>query len=187
MNLFEQFARRAWSTVVFCDGLPNAASCTEVIGYGSIGVANGIALRRRQLYVVASRDRSLHIYDRTSKEDPTSLHLRAIVPTMNSGCDNIDVDEESGEMYLGCHPNALAVLGHFRNKSVAAPTQVLRVTPPTTTTTTAKGNENYLVEELLYSHGEDLSGSSVAVVHKKEKMFVGGVFDEGVLMCPYHK
>jgi arylesterase/paraoxonase len=162
----EDYLRRSISTVVHYDGerFIEAAS--------GIRYPNGIGVSRdgETLFVASTTGGSVLVF----AIDPESGTLEEFgTIEIGSGVDNIDVDED-GDLWIGAHPKLLTFVQHTGDASRIAPSQVIWIGDP--------DGQAPLVEEILLSLGEDLSGSSVAAVHGN-RLLVGSVMDEGMLDC----
>jgi len=164
-HMKEDFLRLARSHVVYFDGT-NYTVVDDGIRY-----ANGIMLSRdrRHLFVAATTDRTLRSYK--ILEDGTLSP--AVVLPMNTGVDNIEVDEQ-GNLWIGAHPKLLSFMLHAGDETRRAPSQVLKLVPD--------GVGNFRSEEVLLSAGADLSASSVGA-RVGNRLLVGGVFDPVFLDC----
>lgn len=137
---------------------------------GGMIYANGINVSAdgETLYVAEFLGRRVNVFER-NPETGVLTHRRAI--PVRTGADNIEIDE-SGDLWIGAHPRVFDFLAHAEDESVNAPSHVIRVDP-----------ETGQVATVLYTHGEELSGSSVAAPFGYQ-FVVGGVFDSRVLICP---
>lgn len=162
----EDYLQRSIATVVYYDGegFVEAAS--------GLRYPNGINVSGdgKTLYVASTTGGSLLVF----RIDPESATLeeRGTIE-IGSGLDNIEVDRQ-GDLWIGAHPKLLTFVQHAGDADQIAPAQVFQVRDP--------DGEAPLVEEVLLSLGEDLSGSSVGAVHG-DRLLVGAVFDEGILDC----
>ncbi len=165
-RLIEEYGRRRIANVVFYDGeqFGEAAS--------GIGYPNGINVSRdgRTLYLAATVERTLHVYDR----DPgtNKLSLKEKLP-LETGVDNIEIDQQGG-LWIGAHPKLLSFVKHAQDPSRISPSQVLHLT--------FLAGGGYVVEEVFADSGEALSASSVASVFGR-RMLIGAVFDPKILDC----
>jgi len=124
----------------------------------------------KTLYVGSTTGGSVFVF----RIDPASPIVEARgASEIGTGVDNIEVDRE-GDLWIGAHPKLLTFVQHTGDASRIAPSQVIRVAAP--------DSEAPLVEEVLLSLGEDLSGSSVAAV-QGDRLLVGSVMDDGILDC----
>ncbi|MFW5877049.1 MAG: strictosidine synthase family protein [Myxococcota bacterium] len=153
------------SNVVHWDGTDMRVVAEDLV------FANGVALSQdgEEAYVAETLGNAIRIYDR----DPANGHL-TLRDTIDvgTGADNIDVDAE-GHLWVGAHPKMLRFVEHAEDPSKRSPSQVLRVNVQT---------EEPQVETRWLDMGEELSGSSVAVVHQG-KMLIGSVFEPHILIC----
>lgn len=153
-----------------------------VIGTGQIGFydgnktaileegiryANGITLSPdgSKIYVAACTDGSILSYNR----EPFSAIGKI---KCNTGVDNLEWDIE-GNLWVGAHTKMLVFLGHSKDANKRSPSEVLKISFP-------KGQKE-VVTQVYLNDGNPLSGSSVAAPYKG-KIYVGGVFDDGVLV-----
>jgi arylesterase/paraoxonase len=106
--------------------------------------------------------------------DPASgrLERRRAIET-GTGLDNIEVDEK-GDLWIGAHPKLLTFVQHAADETRLSPSQVIRIGD--------SDSDAPVVEEVLLSLGDDLSGSSVAAA-SGDRLLVGSVMDEGILDC----
>ncbi|KAM3873663.1 serum paraoxonase/arylesterase 2-like [Diretmus argenteus] len=72
--------------------------------------ANGINISpdTRHVYVVDLLDNNVHVLER--KPDHGLVSVKSVA--VGSVCDNVEVDPETGDLWLGCHPNAWKALMH---------------------------------------------------------------------------
>lgn len=140
------------------------------IAAGGLIYANGINVSAdgATLYVSEFLGRSVNVYER-DLETGALVHRRSI--PVRTGADNIEMDE-SGHLWIGAHPRVFDFLAHAEDETALAPSHVIRVDP-----------ETGQVETVLYTHGEELSGSSVGAPYGYQ-FVVGAVFDSQVLICP---
>ncbi len=138
----------------------------EILAKG-IRYANGVTLspNGKKIYVAACTDGSILAYDVHPFKQVEKIKC-------NTGVDNLTWDEE-GNLWVGAHPKMLAFLSHAKNAAKRSPSEVLKITFP-------KGKKA-IVNQMYLNDGNPLSGSSVAVPYNG-KLFVGGVFDDGVLV-----
>ncbi|KAK7111887.1 serum paraoxonase/arylesterase 1-like isoform X2 [Littorina saxatilis] len=128
--------------------------------------ANGIAMSKdgQYIYVAPCLGQEIRVF-RRNKDN--SLTLQQIFPLYTIP-DNIQVDHTTGDLYVGCHPIAYKVLLHMEEPSEhLAPSQVLQLRVKDGNITSA--------QELLYDHGELISGSTSALVYNR-KLLVGSIF-----------
>jgi arylesterase/paraoxonase len=92
---------------------------------------------------------------------------------LGTGLDNIDIDD-AGNLWIAAHPHLLDFVAHAGDAKKLSPSQVLRVTAPSA--------EQGEARQVYLDLGEEISGSSVAAVHKG-RMLVGSVFEPKYLNC----
>lgn len=122
---------------------------------------------------------------------------------LHSGVDNINIEEVTNDLYIGSHFVPLKFLTHSDKPSVnRAPSQVLRIIPTNEQQQNPEQRPaihklyhevfpdaqvpNYIVDEVFLSDGitPPLSASSFAAYDTQtKKLVIGGVFDEGILIC----
>lgn len=152
------------SSVSYFDGETGRMAATGLI------YANGINISADggTLYVAEFLGRRVNVFER-NPDTGALRHLRSI--PVRTGADNIEIDE-SGDLWIGAHPRVFDFLAHARDEAALAPSHVIRVDPQTGQVVT-----------VLYTHGEELSGSSVGAPFGYQ-FVVGAVFDSNVLICP---
>ena len=149
----EFFFQAKTGNVVYFDGEKG-----RVLKSG-FAMSNGINMSPdgKHIYVALSSNRDLLIFKRDVKTN--DIHLIKELH-LTSSPDNIEVDDDTGDIYIGAHKNYKLPFGTY-NGTFAAPAQVLRVRCL---------NENWdqcTVTELLSSDGIDFArGTSVAHFHK---------------------
>ena len=139
---------------------------------GDIAYANGIALSNdgKTVYVASPVGCLIQVFDR-DKEAETLQYRESI--DLGTGVDNLDVDEK-GNIWAGCHPKLLTFVKHQNDPSKLAPSQILKILPA--------GKGDYEVKEIYLNNGEELSGSTVAVLYRN-RMLIGSVLDDHILDC----
>ncbi len=154
------------SNVIFYDG--------SKFNISAIGLryANGINISsdKKLVYVAETIGQKLSIYSRN--EETNELHLINVLK-MNSGVDNIEIDENEN-LWIGSHPQMLAFSRHAKDQHKLSPSQVLRVSQDST--------HNYIFDEIYLNNGESISGSSVSAIHKNN-ILIGAVFADHFLHC----
>ncbi|MCF6293177.1 MAG: SMP-30/gluconolactonase/LRE family protein [Robiginitomaculum sp.] len=163
----EAVFRKKSGNVVWYDG----QQATEVAS--GFSFANGVAVSKdgEQLFVSATIDQNLRIFDR----EPNTGVLNQIDQIhFSSGLDNIDIAAD-GSLWIGSHPRLLDFSAHAKDPSKLSPSQVFRVNIDKKTV-----KEVYLAADGL------LNASSVAA-SIDDLLFIGGVFDEAILVCQQKK
>jgi arylesterase/paraoxonase len=123
----------------------------------------------KTIYVASTTMQEVQIYDR----DPVTgaLQLRGGIP-VGSGLDNIDVDED-GNLWIGAHPNLMALTALMDDPTLISPSQALRV---------SFAGEEAKVDEVYLDRGEQISGVSVAA-RAGDRLLLGQIFGNGILDC----
>lgn len=136
--------------------------------------ANGINVSQdgKKVFVAATTGKKIIVFDR----DIASGKLKENTDIPINGADNIEVDE-SGDLWIGCHPKLLAFLGHSKDHSKFSPSEVIKI---------SLEGEKPVLESIYLNDGTPLSGSSVGAVWRN-KMLIGSVFGDKVLLCSWRK
>lgn len=165
-RLVEEYGRQAWSNVLFYTG----AEFVEAAS--GLGYANGINVSAdgRLLYVCATVEGALHVFDRNPATNDLSLKESI---DLHTGVDNIEIDT-AGRLYIAAHPKLLTFVKHSKDAEDLSPSQVLRLE--------ARPNGSYRVDEIYLDSGAGISGSSVAAI-SGDRMLIGAVFDPKFLDC----
>jgi len=132
--------------------------------------ANGINVSKdgKLVFVGLSTGRSVVVYDK----DATGKLSKIDELDLDTGVDNIDIDPD-GNLWLGCHPQLLKFTAHAKNHEKLSPSQVLKVK--------YNGKGSFESTEVYLNNGKSLSASSVGAVWKN-KLLIGGVFDDKILI-----
>ena len=162
----EDYLRQDKSSVVYFDG-----ETTRLVAEG-LTFANGIngSLDGSKIYVTETTDMMVRFYDR----DVTTgaLILKQQVP-ITSGLDNIDVHPD-GSLWIGAHPKLIDFQTYASNPNEISPSQIITLKPD--------GERGGEVKEVYLDLGEQISGSSVGA-RWQDKLVIGSVFEEKVLVC----
>lgn len=136
--------------------------------------ANGINVSQdgKKLFVAATTGKKIVVFDR----DIASGKLTENSEIAINGADNIEIDE-SGDLWVGCHPKLLAFLAHSKDHSKLSPSEVIKI---------SLEGEKPAIESIYLNDGRPLSGSSVGAVWRN-KMLIGSVFGDKVLLCSWRK
>lgn len=163
---FEDFLLIGTGSVVYYDG-----NEMKILDEG-IRYANGINASKdgKRLYVAACTDGSINVYDRIPFKKSGNIPC-------STGVDNLEWDDD-GNLWVGAHPKLLKFLGHAKDPEKKSPSQVLKIN--------LQNPENPEISEIYINDGHPLSGSSVAAVYK-DRLLIGGVFDDGVIQIVQKK
>lgn len=161
--LAENYLGLKASNVGFYDG-----TAADIKAKG-IGYANGMQVdaKNKRLYVAAVRSFLVKVYQVGS--DWNLTHLEDI-PT-GTGVDNIELDE-SGQLWIGAHPNLLRFASYAAGKNPTAPSEVVRI---------QFSHGESKVESIFTDPGDQISGSSVALPWG-DFLFIGNVMDSKMLV-----
>jgi arylesterase / paraoxonase len=148
-------------------GYFNGVSAEKKVG--RIGYANGIQFdaSKRLLYVASVRAFQVKVYQVDENWNLTLLEDIEV----GSGVDNIELDE-SGELWIGAHPNLLQFASYAAGKKPTAPSEVIQI---------RYTSENSTVKSIFTDPGTTISGSSVALPWG-DFLFIGNVMDSKVLV-----
>ncbi|CAI5788704.1 paraoxonase arylesterase 2 [Podarcis lilfordi] len=153
----ETFLGLTWTNVVYY----SPKEVKEVAsGFYS---ANGINISPdgKYVYVADALGLSIHIFE---KHENLSLTPLKVLP-VESVVDNISVDPSTGDLWLGCHPNAMKLMSHDPENLPGS--EVLRI----------QGilSEKPVVTQVYVDDGSVIQGSSVANVYDNQ-LLIGTVF-----------
>jgi len=149
--------------VVFCNGFEG--DCKPVLE--NLYLSNGLILQDLSLYVAVTEEiHKYHFY-----KDNTTLSLLDTYPTPSTTCDNLAQDAE-GTLYTACHPSKWLTIFHVLNPNNISPTQIMK-----------KGKNGKKFDDMFLSTGEDWSAATVAVPDNQGFIYLGSVWEDGVLRC----
>jgi arylesterase / paraoxonase len=166
MSRLEDFLLIGTGSVGYFDG-ETMTLLDEGIRY-----ANGINIdhNREKLYVAACTDGSINVYNLNPFKKLQKIKC-------HSGIDNLEWDSD-GNLWTGAHPKLLQFLSHSKDSLKRSPSQVLKID--------VQDLNVPIVTQVYLNDGNPLSGSSVATVYK-DRLLIGGVFDDGVLQVKMNK
>uniref|UniRef100_A0A8I5NDS8 Paraoxonase n=1 Tax=Papio anubis TaxID=9555 RepID=A0A8I5NDS8_PAPAN len=161
LSLFEMILDLRWTYVLFYS--PREV---KVVAKGFCS-ANGITVSADQKYVYVAEllAHKIHVYEKHANWTLTPLKSL----DFNTLVDNISVDPETGDLWVGCHPNGMKVF--FYDSENPPASEVLQI-------------QNILTEEpkvtqVYAENGTVLQGSTVASVYKG-KLLIGTVFHKAL-------
>ncbi|XP_026148714.1 serum paraoxonase/arylesterase 2-like [Mastacembelus armatus] len=159
----EPFLAQPWANVVYY-----SPEDVKVVSQGYY-FANGINISpdKRHIYMVDTFDQNVHVFER--KDDNTLVSVKSV--DVDSLCDNVEVDPETGDLWLGCHPNGWKVL-MFDPKDPPG-SEVLHIQNI--------HSDQPVVKQVFADNGQVIMGSSVAATHAG-KLLIGTVFHKA-LVC----
>ncbi|KAF7665751.1 hypothetical protein LDENG_00132580 [Lucifuga dentata] len=150
-----------WSNVVYYS--PEEVKVVS----GGYYFANGINISpdKKHIYVVDLFDHNVHVLER--KPDNTLVPVKSVA--VGSLCDNIEVDPETGDLWLGCHPNGWKLL--VFDPEDPAGSEIIQIQNI--------HSEQPLVTQVYADNGRVIIGSSVAAPYRG-KLLIGSVFHKTV-------
>lgn len=153
--------------VGYYDGERVVITSVEGIKY-----ANGINVSAdgSRIYLAATTDRMVLVFNRDLASG--ALTLTREVDT-GTGVDNIDVDE-TGNLWIGCHPQLLKFLSHAKDESRISPSEVIKLEP--------QPDGSFRQSTVYVNDGSELSASSVAVTYRN-KLLIGPVFQRRFVLA----
>lgn len=129
--------------------------------------ANGINISpdKRYIYVADIIDHDIDVFERKEGEQLTFVKSVAV----GSLCDNIEVDHRTGDVWLGCHPNAMK-LSSFNTED-----------PPGSEIILVRNilSEQPVVSQEYVDDGKVIMASSVAAPFEG-KLLIGSVFHKAL-------
>ncbi|XP_076016717.1 serum paraoxonase/arylesterase 2-like [Genypterus blacodes] len=150
-----------WSSVVYYspEGVKVASE-----GYN---FANGINISPdgRHMYVADTLDHNVHVLE--IKPDKTLVFEKSVA--VGSLCDNIEVDPETGDLWIGCHPNGEKML--LFDPENPPGSEVIKIQNIHA--------EQPVVTQVYADNGNVLMGSSVAAPFGG-KLLIGTVFHKAL-------
>ncbi|XP_061919130.1 serum paraoxonase/arylesterase 2-like isoform X2 [Entelurus aequoreus] len=129
--------------------------------------ANGINVSpdKRHIYVTDIFAHNVHVLER--KDDNALVSVKSIL--LGSLCDNIEVDPKTGDLWIGCLPNAWKVF-HFDPKDPPG-SEVVRIQNI--------HSDDPLVTQVYADDGHVIMSSSVATIYGS-KLLIGSVFHKAL-------
>ncbi|XP_056237504.1 serum paraoxonase/arylesterase 2-like [Seriola aureovittata] len=162
-SLVEPLLAQPWTNVVYY-----SPKDVKIVSEGYY-FANGINISpdKRHIYVADLFDHNVHVLER--KEDNTLATVKSVA--VGSLCDNIEVDPETGDLWLGCHPNGWKAF-MFDPKDPPG-SEVIRIQKI--------HSDQPVVTQVYADDGHVIMGSSVAATYGG-KLLIGSVFHKA-LVC----
>jgi arylesterase/paraoxonase len=166
LRQLEDYLRLPWANVLYFNG----DTFAEVAG--GLSYANGInvSANGRELYVAEVSRNRIQVFQRNPTSGSLSLQQTLDV---GFGADNIEIDPDTGDLWVGGHPRLLTFVRHAADANVNSPSQVVRVRP---------GNFGYQVSTEFMDTGELISGASVGA-WRDGRLLIGSVFEDHILDC----
>ena len=161
----EDYLGLSLTDVYYFDGENFSLAVSDMSGANGINVSEDGA----ELYLASARGSKIYVYHRDS--DTGKLTEQSVL-SMPGFPDNIE-RLPSGDLLIGVHSKAFALLAHGADPTKQAPSHVVKVSM----------NEK-TPETLLYDKGDQLSGASVAAQYGN-RLLAGGIFDDKFLDCKF--
>ncbi len=167
-RMLEPLLRLSRAQVGYYDG---AAARFVIEG---LKMANGINISRdgSTLYVAELMAGTMNFYDIDLETMDVTFKDHVAI---NTGIDNIDVDED-GNLWIGAHPKLLAFVSYATDESKLAPTHVMKFTLD------HEDGQGGRIDEVMLTDGSDISASTVAVKFGN-RIAIGSVMDAHALIC----
>eukprot|EP01083_Nonionella_stella_P047669 127580_1 len=142
----------------------------------NLAFGNGVdmSVDGKQLYVVELLAANIIVYDR---DEMTNTLTRNSNIGLHSAGDNLYVDRDTGDLFIGCHPNVIQFYQYVVNGTGAAtaPSQVLHWNKAT-----GQVSQIYLSNAHSKYH---VSASSVGVFDAQSKLLLIGTVNGGTMRC----
>ncbi|KAM8868922.1 serum paraoxonase/arylesterase 2-like [Spinachia spinachia] len=129
--------------------------------------ANGINMSpdKRHIYVSDVLDHSVHVLE--VKEDNALVSVKAV--SVGSLCDNVEVDPETGDLWLGCHPNGWQIFtADPKDRAGSEVIQIQNI-----------HSDKPVVTQVYSDDGQVIIGSSVAATYGG-KLLIGSGFHKAL-------
>ncbi|XP_072250567.1 serum paraoxonase/arylesterase 2-like [Leuresthes tenuis] len=161
LKTLEMLLLQPWTNVVYY-----SPEEVKVVSEGYY-FANGINVSpdKRHLYVVDLFGHDVRVLER--KQDNSLSSVKSVA--VGSLCDNVEVEPETGDLWLGCHPNG-AKLFLFDPKDPPG-SEVIRIQNI--------HSDQPVVTQVYADDGNVIRGSSVATVYGG-KLLIGSVFHKAL-------
>lgn len=171
LHTFETLFRLPGGSVLAVDissSTPNVRTLARWIPF-----ANGVALNGRTLAVSATRRRSVWFYELQGStfEDVQLVYKREV--GLSFGPDNLGWHD--GKLLVAGHPASLPLLAHARSPYVQN-----RTRGGSWVSTIEDGQ----VQDVFVADGKFFATSSTAVRTPSGHLFVSGLYERGILVCP---
>eukprot|EP01083_Nonionella_stella_P117225 349005_1 len=140
----------------------------------NLGFGNGVdmSVDGKQLYVVETFPPNIIVYER---DEGTNALARNSSIGLSGLVDNLYLDEDSGDLFIGCHPNVVQFMQYAMRGATTAPSQVLHWNKAT-----GQVSQIYLSNAHSKYH---VSASSVGVFDAQSKLLLIGTVNGGTMRC----
>lgn len=158
----ETILAQPWSNVVYY-----SPEEVKVVSEGYY-FANGINVSpdKRHIYVADLFDHNVHVLER--RIDHGLVFVKAVA--VGSLCDNIEVEPKTGDLWLGCHPNAWKAFLFDPNDPPGS--EVIQIQNI--------NSDQPVVKQVYADDGKVIMASSVAAAHG-DKLLIGTVFHKALI------
>jgi arylesterase/paraoxonase len=148
----------------------------RIVAHG-LNYANGISLSADGDYILVTETtgKKITAYER---EFTTGILKEVFSAFLNSGADNIDLDER-GKIWVASHPNLIAFMGHAKKSSKASPSELFSMD-----FSPEKGFHNITLE--FSDKGKLFPGISTGL-HYRGKLLLGNVFEPQLMLIDLAK
>ncbi|KAL1259454.1 hypothetical protein QQF64_010031 [Cirrhinus molitorella] len=158
----ESFLSLSWCDVVYY----SPQTVQSVAGGFTFGNGINISPDKRHLYVSDIMKHKIKVME--IQKNTVLSHVKEV--DVGSLCDNIEVDRESGDLWLGCHPNGLKFM--YSDPNDPPGSEVIRI-------------ENILSEkpkvtQVYADDGSVIVGSSVATRYGRN-LLIGTVYQKALI------
>jgi arylesterase/paraoxonase len=162
-QLVEDYLRLPYSYVLYFNG-----ESYKKVQKGMV-YANGVQISKdgKQVFTTHTIGHELFIWNRNQETGNLILEKKL---DLNSGLDNIDVDQH-GNIWIASHPKLLDFVSHSKDSTHFSPSQIFKIEP----------QREYKTTMIFENDGSLISGASVAVV-SGDSVIVGNVFDRKILL-----
>lgn len=161
-TMVEPLLGQPWTDVVYYS--PNDV---KVVSQGYY-MANGINISpdKRHIYVVDVFDHNVHMLER--KEGNGLVAVKSVA--VGSLCDNVEVDPETGDLWLGCHPNGWKLVVYDPMDPPGS--EVIRIQNI--------HSDQPVVTQVYADDGHVIMASTVATTYEG-KLLIGSVFHKAIV------
>ncbi|XP_074510073.1 serum paraoxonase/arylesterase 2-like isoform X2 [Sebastes fasciatus] len=160
-HMAELLLAQPWANVVYYS--PEEVKVVSEGYYFPNGV--NISPDKRHIYVADLFGHNVHVLER--KEDNALVSVKSVA--VGSLCDNIEVEPETGDLWLGCHPNAWKAYVFDPNDPPGS--EVIQIQNI--------HSDHPVVTQVYADDGHVLIGSSVAAPYGG-KLLIGTVFHKAL-------
>jgi len=129
-------------------------------------------LSSKRLFVGETMGKSISIYS-LGRDLSLEQHIETV--ELEGSVDNLDLDPD-GNLWIANHANTLALVRHFIDAEIAAPSQVQKIS--------GIGLMNQSITTIYENDGSEFSASSIGLRYKN-MMLVGSITEPKILVCEF--